>query len=930
MKKFLSIALAVMMMFTLVLSASAKSIFEYSDLTDVDANKDNRDYISSNSYFEDALQMMTDLEILTGRTDGSLDASASVNRLEFIVMLYKFTHGGSVPSSAYAEQHPFKDIPWGNEYVGWAYSSGIAAGISADKFGSTNHIKMVDALTFLIKALGVKPEFEGFTGENYASKASVIADSLGVMPGDFNAANVNSLTRAECAVLFNFALNAPMQKYDVAYNGTIAVYTREPAQVNGADQAAINKFFGYKRYEGEIVANNIFALKSFATTDEGKTLLSVKKIDGLDAPADTKMTLSTDMGLANIGRGFYMYAKLSTTGAISKYSGLNVTGSSTSYGSSYRLNASGLVSPSDNGKYKDTTKISDKPMVSDSNVYVNYSLFTGAINGNADKTVNEVLSLGGTGNTFRLVKSGFSTYYIAEKLTAAKVISISSGEATIRTTTNVQHDVSTNLADKIKTKYIIGDSIEAGDYILCAPVTGSDAWTVTKATLLEGTAESFNADAGNLKIDTTYYGRYTVDGSCPFTDITTSSAYKFYMVNNKVMGFVLQTGTSSAGSDYCYVSEFFVSGGSTKVKEAKVFSTTDKSGKVYTVSSSSDDYDDFANGTSYRGLYKFSISGGNVILADPTPSTSAQKIPVNKLDTYDNTDNFRFNGSKAASSGYFQMATNAGSVTFLVTAAGGVTVVQGTLPSYSTAQTLSTKSTIILTGNPQGGVGTATTNRITGTVKAALFDEFVPNGKGTAYVWGTADYSIKSNLSGSLNAFNGSDVVTYEFNADAGSNSGLTITTQFADQVLKLEYWQPSESGATGYKADAIKKITIMDPVQAWAETYEINDIYELGKFEIFNSSVRIYDNTEVSGDLTQIYWEAISKDSPKFYLIDLTGENPAYSNITSTIGSFDLENGDWNYTFYGRITTNSDTSGVGTTDITATPKAFWIVIENA
>lgn len=946
MKRFLSVAMAVLMMFALVISASAKTVYEFDDTKDVAANSDNRSYLASNKYFEDALQMMVDLEIITGRaTSGelNLDASAPVTRLEFVTMLYKFMNGGSVPNSSFATLNPFTDIPWGPEYAGWAHSSGIAAGIGDNKFGSSNSIKMVDAVTFLIKALGVKPEYENFTGDNYTTQAMIIGNYLGLIPGDFSVANQNALTRAEVACLFNFALESPMQEYNVSYNGTTAVYTRKDVVLNNATQAAITKFFGYSRYEGLIVGNYYFGLgESNTTSTTGKTRLEARAKDGVDLTTYTYLTMSFDVGLEKIGYGFYLYAKLDNSGNISKYSGFNYTGTESINNTGSLYTDGTYISTGTNSAYDKDKKISKYAIdvtASKVNIYNNYEPYTvadlgsvGVLGGTTWNSTDEVVDPTGYCNVFqhnrlRAVVTDYGANYFVEDVTAAKITSTANSKYTIAQADDLD---SVSVSKKsIATSYFLTDeTIVSGDYVLYAPIGSSGYYTLRKATVLEGSATAFSG--GSLRIDGTLYARYAVNGaplyyeennSANATLVSLGTDHKFYVLNGKIVSYV-QTGssTSDTGANYCYISEIWRVGGSTATWEVKAYSSADPSGKVYVVNSSTTNYSklsasDSATYNPVGKIFKYSISGSQIVLGSSQSSDFSLSTTTGGIDAYSATVNMT---GDVNSSNTFSVRINSGSVFFLITASGDITVASGR-PASFLAQTALTQGDFFISSSTYAY--SSSTNIHTGTVNAALLTGFVPKDLSDLYVWGTAAATVNSDHSGTFTAFNGSSTVTYSFSdttrwrgvsgnqipynfdptdslvrIQRDSSGDITNITMVASASTPSQATQPGAT--TAYGAGAF--------VSGAKGAYLVNSI----AFDTNAGEVKVVDSGKKNA-----YWDDYP-DGMKVYLVDYTGDTTSYRNITSSLASENLEDDSYEYTYYAIF--NSDDE----------PTTIWIIME--
>lgn len=930
MKKLLSVALAVMMMFTLVISASAKSIFDFGDLTNVDTNKENREYVDSNKYFEDALQLMVDLEVMAGRTDGNLGSADSINRLEFIVMLYKFTHEGQEAGMAYS--HTFTDVPWGEHYVGWAQSSGVAEGIGNNMFGSSNKIKLVDALTFIIKALGINTEFEGFTGDNYAMKATVIADDLGLIR-DFKVANPDALTRAEVATLFYFAAEAMMQEYQIEYiGGDRAVYVRY-----ATNQTAISKFFGFVKYEGEVVANNLFALAGYSRPSNANvTRLQAHSADGINSTLS--FSIPVKVSHDKIGHAFYVYAKFDKAGNLSKYSGFNISATETTYATSglyfgQDSAANYYISTPTSNAYDPAKRISRVAVQTDAdgdaNIYKNYSSYTGYGNGAMEiaaaggrlgassNNQEPVVATGAAhvteGNSLRMVNNGYNVYYFIEDLTAAKITRVSSTEYVTAKAAELD-----GTKKNIKIANVItDDEIEAQDYVLYANIAGSDYYTMIKADVLEGQATSY-AD-GMLRIEGTRYSRLAVDGSALFYANNNSSTgaakvslavdSKFYLVNDKVIAHVPVSSLSDTGNDYAYVNDAWRSGGNWQVE---VYSATDPNGKVYTVHSgvNTSGWTQGKNtGAPAGNLFKYTASSDtisleNINLSGEVIANKALVLNSNSsLDAYTGTANM--NGQVELASNYFTGKINAGSVFFMLSASGAVKVYTNRPAALDANSNLD--GSIFLFDTALTGTGATTSNRKTAYVKAALLTDYTLTSPAPTYAWGISA-EVNANRSGKMVVYTGGAApVTINFptgvtyNDDARGIIGGSVPLSFAPggRLVKITY--------SGSSVSQIDMDDYSDDFSGHAgyAAYEAKFTYDDGMLTI----------TDTQTPANTIWWD----DAPsgmKFLLIDYTGDELVTKNVTSTIGELDLSDDSIDYTYIVEVKPDG------------TPAVLWIIME--
>ncbi len=96
-------------------------------------------------------------------------------RIEALIMLIRLL-GKEDEALSGAWSHPFTDVPaWAgaDQYVGYAYETGLTKGVSATRFGASDDASMQMYLTFLLRALGQ-------TGDDVWPEAFERADEAGL------------------------------------------------------------------------------------------------------------------------------------------------------------------------------------------------------------------------------------------------------------------------------------------------------------------------------------------------------------------------------------------------------------------------------------------------------------------------------------------------------------------------------------------------------------------------------------------------------------------------------------------------------------------------------------------------------------------------------------------------------------------------------
>ena len=203
MKKFLSLALALVMSLSLVtISAGAK---EFKD--------------DSSINYDEAVAVISEIGVVDGYTDGNFNPQNVLTRGAAAKIICNLILGPTTASALPADTAPFKDVPANHEFAGYiAYCAqqGIINGYSDGSFRPAGTLDGYSFMKMLLGALGYDGSIEGFTGGNWSTNVAKLALANGIDLADGNDDFVGSkaVTREEaCLYAFN-TLQADMVDYD--------------------------------------------------------------------------------------------------------------------------------------------------------------------------------------------------------------------------------------------------------------------------------------------------------------------------------------------------------------------------------------------------------------------------------------------------------------------------------------------------------------------------------------------------------------------------------------------------------------------------------------------------------------------------------------------------------------------------------------------
>ena len=230
MKKFLSLVLALVMTMSLVtISAGAK------DFTD-----------SDKVTYDDAIEVMSELKVIDGYTDGSFRPTVELNRGAAAKIICNMILGPTTASALSASSAPFVDVPADSVFAGYityCAKEGIINGYADGTFRPTAPLTGYAFMKMLLGALGYDADIEGYTGANWSVNVAKQAIGIDLDDGNDNFVGTKYVTREEACLYALNTLKATMVEYGnkttVTVNGDQVVVggseAYEQTHVNGTD-----------------------------------------------------------------------------------------------------------------------------------------------------------------------------------------------------------------------------------------------------------------------------------------------------------------------------------------------------------------------------------------------------------------------------------------------------------------------------------------------------------------------------------------------------------------------------------------------------------------------------------------------------------------------------------------------------------------------
>ena len=227
-KKVLAVGLALVMALSLAISAGA-----FTDDADIT--------------HPDAVNLLTQLGVINGFTDGSFRPDGNVTRAQMAKMIYVAIRTMDDNATNFVNANTgLTDLGlavWAKGYVNFAFASDIVNGYTDSSFRPNNNVTGYEAAKMLLTMLGYSTAIEGYTGTGWDFNVAVDAATAGLLDG-----------------LETIDLSMPLNRDNAAqmiYNAFFAMPVTYPNGVltMGEDEYAVAKF-GLVKETGILVAND--------------------------------------------------------------------------------------------------------------------------------------------------------------------------------------------------------------------------------------------------------------------------------------------------------------------------------------------------------------------------------------------------------------------------------------------------------------------------------------------------------------------------------------------------------------------------------------------------------------------------------------------------------------------------------------------------
>ena len=244
--------ISVLCVFTLILQCV--SVFAFSDT-------DGTDY-------EQALYVLSELDIVGGYEDKTFRPENSLTRAEFAAMVVRMldTTVYQIPEGVV-----FSDVGkkhWALEFVNAGYHIGYFSGYGNGTFAPDDNITFAEVVKTVVTILGYKPIAEAKGG--YPAGYLAIANEKDLLDNLF-LNNSEYITRGDVALLLYNALNTPKLE-QVGFGGDKIEYAEDEEHTVLSDELKLD------RYEGVVTASRHTGLYGMAALSTDEILIEDTKI----------------------------------------------------------------------------------------------------------------------------------------------------------------------------------------------------------------------------------------------------------------------------------------------------------------------------------------------------------------------------------------------------------------------------------------------------------------------------------------------------------------------------------------------------------------------------------------------------------------------------------------------------------------------------
>lgn len=635
-KKLLSLVLAMTMILSTGIFSVSAGAASYTDEKDIECLE--------------AVQTLSELNIIVGKNDGSFDPNGIVTRAEMAKMLYVLANGGEDDGAKGYPDSGFTDIKgtWGENYINAAYALGLTAGTGNNQFSPNATITAAQVYKMLLNLIGYEDVRSGMTGSEWAQMALRLAVQTGLNE-DVKVNYSEGMPRQYAAQAIYNAIDTFRVKLDDT--GAYVEYDRNDAQPTVGE-----RYLRLQTVEGVYLGNDEFSLDGEPESDGYIRVAEVENGEETGKVVKMKSNVGTDM-VGQLVKVMYKSERGSYSTNIAY--GMYATGDST-------------VEPFEIVDDYDVDDMNNKKS-KNAKVFVNGALVE-------DLTVDEVIDGDGLAGDIEIPASAnltliyndglkdedgeISEYNAIAMITIPmlnEVTTLSSSTLTFadsiftslkadKDSTKFDSDKSFDLDDS-DIEYDIADDVEVDDVVVTWYNCQSDVLHVSKAETVVGEVTGITGDGDKVRIDGETYD-YDGDAKanesklapfCAYVEdddmtepskIKNGTTYTLYLINGFYVAAEKGDHSGSSNDDYAVVTRAYEVGEELRLK----LLTADGMEKTYYVDEfCGEDVDDITDIEGMKDDINKAIAKQPVVVAY---SASDSKVTIDACNIVDDLNKY--------------------------------------------------------------------------------------------------------------------------------------------------------------------------------------------------------------------------------------------------------------------------------------------------
>lgn len=268
--------------------------------------------VDESASYANAVNTLTALGVINGDDNGLFNPDNTVTRAEFTKMVVEALGEGDSASALTSSQFTDSASHWAVGYIAQGVADGFINGYDENTFGPDDTVTYAQAVKMLVCAVGYDTYATQQGG--WPSGYMAYGSSLKIINGVSGVNNDTALTRAQCAVLINNAMKAPLcviDGYDyTGLMGTVAV----PNLVVKDDEDEDYQTLLTSKHDAYVVKGRVMGTsKSANGLDAGEVYFNVEIADNYkDETIDKGETVENEkmlVGETNADSLLFTYAE---------------------------------------------------------------------------------------------------------------------------------------------------------------------------------------------------------------------------------------------------------------------------------------------------------------------------------------------------------------------------------------------------------------------------------------------------------------------------------------------------------------------------------------------------------------------------------------------------------------------------------------------